>query len=135
MKKARVLILICILCLLPGCHKAQEPASFRLVTGIDVSFENGPLHTQRHYTTSAKMRSILHYLRWIDPYGQPEENPEDTPGSSIRITLSYSDGTQKKYLQKADRYFLEDGKGWLRIDPEDAQILCQMLGKMESDSA
>ncbi len=134
MKKVSVfVILICIA--LSGCHKNQDGAHpFRLVTGIDVSFDNGPLHTQRHYTASAKIRSILHYLRWIDPYGSPEENPEDVPGSSIQITLTYSDGTQKHYAQKADRYFLEEGKSWLRIKPEDARILCQMLGEMESDS-
>ena len=119
--------------LLTGCSRAQSPDKCRIVTGIRVAFEDGPLHTQRQYTTSSKVRAILNYLRWLDPYGRPEEDPETVSGSSFRITLQYSDGCEKHYVQKADRFLLEDGKPWRRIDPTRAQTLSQILGKMASD--
>ncbi len=133
-KIGALLILVAILAPCWGCAK-EEPASqpIRIVTEISVTYENGPLQTQRHYTASQKMRTILHYLRFIDLYGKPEEDPESVSGSSIRIELTYSDGKTKTYWQKADQYLLEEGKGWQKIDPKHGVDLSRILGQMESD--
>ena len=138
MKRSKKLIVILLLTglLFSGCSREnaqQVPEKCRVVTGIHVVFENGPLQMQRQYTTSSKVRAILNYLRWLDPYGLPKEDPETVSGSSFYITLQYSDGCQKRYLQRADRFLLEDGKPWRRIDPVRAQTLSEILGKMESD--
>ena len=132
MKKAiAILLLLALFC--SGCTRRETPAQCRVVTGIHISFDNGPFHIERQYTLSSKVRAILNYLRWLDPYGLPEEDPETVTGSSFQITLQYSDGCEKQYLQKADRFLLEDGKPWRRIDPARAQTLSEILGKMESD--
>ena len=133
--KKLVAIFVLISLLLCGCGRkaTQVPAQCRTVTGIRITFDNGPLHTERQYTASAKVRAILNYLRWLDPYGLPEEDPETVSGSSFAITLKYSDGCEKHYLQKADRFLLEDGKPWRRIDPARAKTLSQILGQMASD--
>ena len=122
--------------LLTGCNRsnAAQPAKCSIVTGIHISFSDGPLHTERQYTASNKVRAVLNYLRWLDPYGLPEEDPEAVSGSSFEITLQYSDGCEKHYVQKADRFLLEDGKPWRRIDPDRAQTLSQILGQMASDT-
>ena len=136
MKKSKMLVALILLVslILTGCNRRQQaPAQCRVVTGIHVSFDDGPLHMERQYTLSSKVRAILNYLRWLDPYGLPEENPETVSGSSFRITLQYSDGCEKHYLQKADRFLLEDGKPWRRIDPARARALSEILGKMASD--
>jgi len=133
-KRIAIVLLICLL--LNGCSRhttAQEPVRCRVVTGVHITFDNGPFHEERQYTLSAKVRAILNYLRWLDPYGLPEENPETVSGSSFKITLQYSDGCEKNYVQKADRFLLEDGKQWKRIDPARALALSQILGKMDSD--
>ena len=79
------------------------------------------------------MRAILNYLRWIDPYGKPEADPETTRGSLYRITLHISDGTETVYLQKADQY-MQVGEGpWLTIDPNRAKTLHRIVSEMESD--
>jgi hypothetical protein len=136
--KKLIAIFVLISLLFAGCSRAeigqQAPAQCRTVTGVHVTFDNGPLHTERQYTVSSKVRAILNYLRWLDPYGLPEEDPEMVTGSSFRITLQYSDGCEKNYVQKADRFFLEDGKPWRRIDPTRAQTLSEILGQMASDS-
>ncbi len=136
MKKSKKLIAVFVLIslLLAGCGgKQQAPAACRVVTGVHIVFDDGPLHLERQYTVSSKVRAILNYLRWLDPYGLPEEDPETVSGSSFAITLQYSDGCEKHYLQKADRFLLEDGKPWQRIDPKRAQTLSQILGQMGSD--
>ena len=122
--------------LLSGCGNhsinTTEP-SCRVITGVTVTYRNGNLSAEKYYTASDKMRAILNYLRWIDPYGPPEEDPETAIGSSFHITLQYSDGCQKDYLQKADRYMQIDGGSWKKIDPQKAITLSQILGQMESD--
>lgn len=133
-----VLLLLLTLSLFAGCSRlGATPTEYppcRVVTQIDIDYENGPIRTQRHYTASEKMRAILNYLRWIDPYGRPPADPETAAGSSFQIVLTYSDGCQKTYLQKADRYLLEEGKEWATIDPDRAQTLGRILGQMSSDS-
>ena len=134
--KKTIAVLLLFTLMLSGCSRGNTaaPDKCRIVTGIHITFDNGPLHTERQYTASSKVRAILNYLRWLDPYGLPEEDPEAVSGSNFHITLQYSDGCEKHYLQKADRFLLEDGKPWRRIDPARAQTLSQILGKMESDS-
>ena len=123
--------------LLWGCSAHQDPAQSvsRVVTDITVTCSNGPIQVQRHYTSSEKMRAILNYLRWIDPYGIPTEDPEQSEGSLFQIVMTFSDGSEKVYLQKADRYMQIDGEDWMTIDPQKALTLGQMLGEMKSDAA
>lgn len=129
-------ILSLIAVLLSGCgsyNPADTQPECRIVTGIAVIYNNGPINAEKYYTSSSKMRAVLNYLRWIDPYGPPEEDPETVSGSSFRITLEYSDGCRKDYVQKADRYMQEDGGNWEKIDPKKALTLSQIIGVMESD--
>ena len=129
------LILFTAFFLLSGCSRleASAPSVCRVVTGITVDFENRGLRANRNYTAAKKMQQVLNYLRIIDPYGSPEEDPENVEGSSFRITLSYSDGHQKVYLQKSDRFMKTDNGNWKKIDPDRALELGRILGRLESD--
>ena len=133
----RLLFLFAMLWILYGCSR-PEPGSppdsvCRVVTEITVDYENSGIRFHRQYTSSEKMQQILNYLRTIDPYGRPEEDPEATVGSCFRITLFYSDKCQTVYLQKSDRFLKTDGGEWKRIDPDRARELSRILGLMESD--
>ena len=136
MKKTICIICLMLSMLLSGC-RGQDPAQSvsRVVTDITVTCSNGPVTFQRHYTSSEKMRAILNYLRWIDPYGIPKEDPEQIEGSLFHIVMRFSDGSEKVYLQKADRYMQIDGANWMAIDPQKALTLSQMVGEMKSDAA
>ena len=138
LKKCLLLTLaVLFLGLTTGCNRisSSDPTPLRIVTAVTVIYENGPINTQRHYTTDSKMQQILDYLRLIKPYGAPEEDPETAVGSNFYIVLSYSDGFQKYYRQKGDR-FLQDTDGrWKKIDPAKAEELSRIVGQLESDHA
>lgn len=139
MKQKLYMLLFAAVMLLCGCtpggiHSAQKPLC-RVVDKITVHFENGSVQATRQYTDAEKMRRVLNYLRLIDPYGSPEEDPEATQGSRIRITLTHADGCQRFYEQRSDRYFSENGGSWMLINPQKAQELSIILGEMESDPA
>ena len=105
----------------------------RVVTEITVTYLNGSIQCQRQYTSSDKMQQLLDYLRTAAAYGVPEEDPENAAGSDFYIVLSYSDGCQKYYRQKANR-FLRDVDGvWKKLDPSRGEKLGQLIGQMESD--
>ena len=140
MRCFKAIFLICILGLFcsvfSGCmhfvtQKEEKP--IRVVTQIDITFDNGAIHAQRHYQDAQKVRQILDYLRLIDPYGRPAINPELVYGSHFYIELSYSDGSKKVYRQKADRYMQIDGGEWKTINPNRAEELSLLLGQLASD--
>lgn len=128
-----LLYIALVISLLSGCRQEKVPVRPTVVTGITVTYENGPISAKRYYTSSPKMRAILNYLRWIDPYGPPEVDPDKISGSTFSIVLFYSNGQEKLYLQKADNYMLEEGLPWRKIDPNRAMTLGKMMGEMESD--
>ena len=122
--------------LLSGCKPLQnqgEQPEFRVVVGVTLRYDNGPIKAQRVYTSENKMQQVLDYLRLIDPYGTPQEDPDTVPGSNYRITLYFSDGSQTDYFQKSDRYMLRAGDSWKKIDPARAEDLGRIMGQLESD--
>ena len=130
------LLLSLVVLSLAGCSRhagGDPPAPLRVVTEIEITFEDGPLHCRRHYTQDEKMSQILAYLRQIDPYGTPQEDPLLTDGSLFQISLTYSDGSKKIYEQKGDRFLRQDGGPWENINPAKAEALGQLLGTLPSD--
>lgn len=139
-KISKICIMLALfLLLLSGCHRQSLPDAsqpiYRAVTSVTVSYKNGPIRAQRRYTSDEKMKRVMNYLRMIDPYGMPEEDPEKAGGSDIHIVLSFSDGFQKTYRQIGDRFMMEDGGKWQKIDPKKAKELGEILGQTESDIA
>lgn len=127
---------VCLLILpLAGCTPPlPEPTAYRVVSQIHVQYQNGSLHQRWHLHSDEKMEAVLTYLRLLDPYGTPKEDPETAPGSDIYIALVYSDGTQKLYHQRAERY-LQVGHGpWKCIDTDAALQLRALLGMLTSDT-
>lgn len=110
-----------------------SPSAPQTVVKVTVTYHSTQNSLQREYVSSEKMRAILNYLRWIDPYGKPTIDPDTTRGSLFRIALQLSDGTQTVYLQKADQFMQINDGPWLTIDPERAGTLSQIVEKMESD--
>lgn len=129
-------LLVCMGAAMVGCSGGVAISSMpdcRVVEGIRVYYESGGIELERVYLAPEKIRPILNYLRVIDPYGPPEEDPETAAGSSFRIELHYSDGCYKTYLQKGDRFMKAEDGPWKRIDPKKARELSRILGVMDGD--
>ncbi len=124
-----------LLFLLMGCCRItpSQPHAYRVITQIQITYQNGPLSAQRQFFQEEKIAIILDYLRYIDPYGTPSENPEEIPGSDFYITVIYSDGTKRLYRQRADRYLRVENGPWKRIDPRKSIDLSHLLGMTPSD--
>lgn len=129
-------VFISLFFLLAGCcpvSPEQEGAAYRVVTQVEVTYENGSVQKQQTFFRESSIQHILGYLRYIDPYGIPREDPETVSGRDYYIRVIYSDGSYRLYHQRADRYLRIDGGKWKRIDPEKALYLSGLLGMMPSE--
>lgn len=138
LKKFRLGCVFLFLLFLSGCCRVPasgDPSPYRVITGVQVLYENGAMQTQKQFFAESSIRHILDYLRYIDPYGFPREDPEQVAGRDYHITLIYSDGSQLIYHQRADRFMRIDGGPWKRIDPQKALILSGLYGMMPSEDA
>ncbi len=133
-------ICICILpllVLLTGCCNIlwqNNSPPYRIVTQVRIVYKNESIETGRDFYQEENIRQILDYLRYIDPYGIPREDPEQSEGRIFYITLIYSDGSQRVYEQRADQYLRIDGGDWKRIDPQKALYLSGLLAMMAGDA-
>ena len=138
MKKILITLLLAALIMLPACKRKEPLPSnsvlYPIVTGITVQYHNDGIFATRKYFTDEKMQHVLNYLRWIDPYGDPEEDPETAEGSLFSIALTYSDGNRVIYHQKSDRYMRSGDGPWKCIKPDKAMELGRLLGSIPSDT-
>jgi hypothetical protein len=121
---------------LVGCCPIDQADTvpYRIVTQVDVIYENGVMQLHRQFFQEESIRPILDYLRFVDPYGTPREDPEQLADRNYDITLTYSDGSRFRYQQRADR-FLRVGDGpWKCIDPQRALYLSGIMGMMSDEA-
>ena len=121
---------------LVGCCRIywqEEAKPYRVITQVRIVYENENLQTRRDFYDEENIRHILDYLRYVDPYGIPKEDPESVQGRIYYITLIYSDGSERLYEQRADQYLRIDGGNWKRIDPQRALYLGGLFSMMPSD--
>ena len=137
MKKAVCFIMtLFVFSFVSGCGNytlSPTPSAPQTVIKVTVTYHSAQDQFQREYVSSVKMRAILNYLRWVDPYGKPEIDPETTRGGLFRITLHLSDSTETVYLQKSDQFMQIDSGPWLTVDPNRAKTLSKIVSEMESD--
>lgn len=125
-----------LLVLLTGCCRIlwrKEAAPYRIVTRVRIVYHNESMEASRDFYLEENIRQILDYLRYIDPYGVPQEDPESVTGRIFYITLIYTDGSERIYEQRADQYLRINGGDWKRIDSHKALYLSGLLAMMASD--
>ena len=139
MKKQKLFLVFTFLCVLSGCSKADtveiKPVQYRVVEQIDISCCRSGVRQYFSYSTPQKMETILTYLRQLEYRGMAETDPERIRGDSYQITVRSSDGTFRRYRQRADCYLSRNNLPWEKIDTKQAQKLYPLLQEMPSDNA
>lgn len=132
------ILLLPLFLLLCGCcriFRSPDSVPYRVVTQVQIRYQNGKVQSQRQFFREENIRNILAYLRYIDPYGTPKEDPELATGRMYDIYVIYSDGSRRLYQQRADRYLRINGGTWKMIDSQKALALSGLLSMMIGDSA
>ena len=129
MKKFFLFVLILsILCC--GCTVKKHQPRYRVVTQIDVHAADGSIS----YTKPEQLKTLLTYIRLLHPYQDAKDLPENTAHNTYEIIMLCSDGSQRRFLQTADRYFQINGSAWKVMNPRYAALLPELLKILSSDS-
>lgn len=104
-----------------------------IVTQILVVSHHGDHDMTRQYTQPHKIQPVLQYLRLLKREGTADLDPELLTGDRYDITLYYSDGQQKIYRQRSNRYLSKNCQQWEKINQEQAERLYPILQAMPSD--
>lgn len=119
---------------LSGCHIGQRDDHVcRVVTEIRVEHRVGDASSSRHYSDPEKMELFLTYLRLLKPAASAKTDPEEIAADSYHITLRFSDGSEKNYHQRGDRYLSVDYQPWREVNPDLAGSLDRLFRSTPSD--
>lgn len=105
--------------------KPSSPA--RVVTRITITCED----ESRTYGSEESMETILAYLRNLAPMNIADTAP--TQGCLYRITLFFSDGACREFLQQ-DRFFREGDGTWKTITEQHNLALSKLYDLLEPES-
>lgn len=138
MKRNRIIPLIAAMLLFfSGClhQSGKEPniKNWTVVSEIIVTCEDSGEVTRRVYTEPKKLRSILNALRDLGQKFKPDVDPDTLPLRSYCITLNHTDGSQRIYRTKGDRYIRRCREPWQQADPEKVSELNLLLRSLAGD--
>lgn len=128
MKRMGIFLAVCLL--LTGCSGRKEPID-RVVTGVQVQFQQQNDTIQRTYTKNTSIQSILTYLRFLKPFGPVL--PQGQSATRCQFILHYSHGPDSVYLQQGNEYLQKNGGEWQTIRSSYGSLLYPLLLLLPSD--
>ena len=117
-----------------GCslHRTED-MGWPVVSQITVTCDRSGHVTQQIYTSQDKMRQILNQLRTLGQQFTPPIDPEALSARTYSIAVSFTDGSQRLYQTKSDRYIRIDQNPWQQADPKRIEDLNQLLQNLPGD--
>lgn len=130
-------VIAAILLIFSGClhQSGKDPVikNWKVVSEITVTCENAGTLTRRIYTNQEKMQSILNAIRQLGQKSKPDIDPETLQMRTYCITLTHTDGSQRIYCTKGDRYIRQCRGNWQQADPEKVSELNLLLQNLPGD--
>lgn len=127
-----VMLAVGILGLAGGCGRKKP--GVRVVDRISVRWEEDGTLIQQVYESQDKMQLILNKLRTLGQRFSSETDPDQLEVPTVTVTLLYSDGRQKEYQIKPDRYVRVGQAPWQQADPRQVTSLRLLLQSLPGDS-
>lgn len=114
-----------------GCGRNKNRT--RVVEQISVQWEDRASSVSQVYDDPQKMQLILNKVRTLGQQFSADTDPETLNVSTITMTLLYSDGTQRQYQIKPDRYVRIGQAPWQQADPKRVTSLRLLLQSLPGD--
>lgn len=130
-KVIAVLLAIGILGMCGGC--LRKNAGVRLVEQISVQWMEDGVNVRRVHEDPEKMHLILNKLRTLGQRFTADVDPETLEASALTMTVVYSDGSQRLYQVKPDRYVRIGQAPWQQADPKKVSSLRLLLLSLPGD--
>ena len=131
MKKWLMVILAAVL--LAGCAGRKKPTGGAVVDQITVSYQENGAQITKNYTSQHKMRQVLDQFRLLGQKYTPHMDPDTLRTTVFEVRLMFSDGSQRLYHTRSDRYIRTDNGPWQQTDPVRLQKLNDLLLSLPPD--
>lgn len=133
MKKWLCILLAAVI--FSGCSvKTTSLPETAVVNQITVTYQDGNSQIVKNYTSQHKMRQILNKFRLLGQQYNPLINPENLDTTLFQVRLSFSDGSQRLYHTRSDRYIRTDDGPWRQTDAQRLQALNELLRQLPPDA-
>ena len=133
MKKWLWLVLTAVL--LAGCaEKKPILPQTAVVSKITVTYQENGIDIIKNFSSQHKMRQVLDRVRILGQKYTPLIDPESLDTTLFQVQLSFSDGTQRLYHTRSDRYIRTDNGPWLQTDAQKLQALNELLLRLPPDA-
>lgn len=119
--------------LLAGCSSKPRPPGSRVVSQISVSYQENGNKIVKNYFSQYKMRRILDSFRLLGQKYTPVMDPDTLRTTVFEVRLFFSDGSQRLYHTRSDRYIRTDNGPWQQTDPVRLQQLNELLLQLPTD--
>ena len=132
MKKIIALLLaISLLGMCSGCRRKRP--GVRVVDQIAVQWENDGVPICHIYEDPEIMHLILNKVRTLGQLFSSDTDPEALKVPTVSLTLFYSDGAQRLYQIKPDRYVRVGQAPWQQASPKQVTSLRLLLLSLPTD--
>ena len=131
MKKWLTVILVAVL--LTGCAGRKKPTGSAVVDQITVSYQENGAQITKNYTSQHKMRLVLDQFRLLGQKYTPHMDPDTLRTTVFEVRLMFSNGSQRLYHTRSDRYIRTDNGPWQQTDPVRLQKLNDLLLSLPPD--
>jgi hypothetical protein len=127
-----ILLTVILLSMCGGCLRKKP--GVRVVDRILVQWEENGHSVYREHDDPEKMQLILNKVRMLGQRFSSETDPETLDVPTVTMTLLYSDGSQRQYQIKPDRYVRIGRAAWQQANPKQITSLRLLLLSLPDDS-
>ena len=124
---------VLVLLLLAGCSGKKHPSGSRVVSKITVTYRENGTKIVKNYTSNYKMSQVLEGFRLLGQKYSPVIDPDTLRSTVFQVQLSFSDGSQRIYHTRNDRYIRTDYGPWQQTDSGRLQQLNELLLNLPTD--
>ena len=126
---------VCLLVLLApiSLRTVSATPKNRYVEQAEIFLQKGDYRQIWIYQQPGKINSLLNFLRTTKPHGRVYAAEPVVDCHHYRITLSFSDNTQRTYYLQDYQYFCKNAPIWQRISRSHGQLLYPLLQLLPTD--
>lgn len=130
-KIVAILLIIAILGMCGGCF--HKNTGVRVVKQISVHWMEDGSDVVRVHRDPEKLHLILNKVRTLGQRFSTDVDPEALEVSAVTVTVAFSDGSQRFYQVKPDRFIRVGQNPWQQANPKRVTALRLLLLSLPGD--
>ena len=116
------------------CGCMRKKVGIRLVEKVCVQWEEDGQTVCREHENPETIQLILNQVRTLGQRFSSQTNPDTLNTPTVTVKLLFSDGSEKQYQLKSDRYVRVGQAPWQQVNPQKVASLQLLLLSLSENS-